>query len=128
MSSIMVFHLFFLSDWFILLLHFQGFPSICWDSGKNKCKYGSLSLLLSSTQFEQYVHQLFPKLEGRRPNFFKLDTNKRATRILIDSPKRIKEMKYFGCIIVTTDEIVHYTSMITKIIWQLNLLTYKLRS
>ena len=59
---------------------------MCWDLPNNKSKHGSLSLLLSENQFDEYLQQIFPKLEGQRPNFFKLDTNRRPMLINISSP------------------------------------------
>ena len=85
---------------------------MCWDLLNAKSKHGSLSLLLSENQFDEYLQQIFPKLEGQRPNFFKLDTNRRPMSIEISSPTCIKNLRYFGTIIVTTMEEIPTLSTI----------------
>ena len=50
---------------------------MCLDLLNAKSKHGSYLLLLSGNQFDEYLPQIFPKLEGQGPNFFKLDTNRR---------------------------------------------------
>ena len=77
---------------------------MCWDLPNDKSKHGSLSLLLSENQFDEHLQQIFPKLEGQRLNFFKLDTNRRPMQINILSPACIKNLRYFGTIIVASME------------------------
>ena len=61
-----------------------------------------MSLYLSSNQFFDYIHEVCPKLRGQRPNFFKLDNNRKAEAISIVSPTCIKNLNYFGVLIITT--------------------------
>ena len=69
-----------------------------------KSKHGSFSLLLSENQFDEYLQEIFPKVKGQWPNFFKLDTYRRPMSINTSSPTCIKNLRYFGTIIVTTME------------------------
>jgi len=64
-----------------------------------------MSLFLSENQFIHYIHEMFPKLEGRVPTFYKLDKNRRPSSINIKSPNCIKELEYSGIIIVATGSL-----------------------
>ena len=63
----------------------------------------SLSLLLSPTQFQQLIMELFPKL---RNNFYlyRLVKAKKLQRLLVESPADLKPHKYSGAIILSNEQ------------------------
>ncbi|XP_066931326.1 mucin-2-like isoform X4 [Clytia hemisphaerica] len=79
-----------------------GFPGVCWNFNKNVYKDSSLSLDLTESQFSDTLQQLFPKLQGQIPNFFKLSTNRQAQHVTVKKPTCLKESGYSGIYLVTT--------------------------
>lgn len=76
---------------------FSGFPSICWDERKQKYKHASTSLKMNGQQFAKHIQDLFPRLEGVYPKFYKLDNNRRIQKDkpeAIESAECIKNLNY----------------------------------
>ena len=62
----------------------------------------SLSLALSAEQFRQHVYELFPKLMGRTLNLYRLNKRKNFEKLEVCTPKKLKEQKYSGFVVVST--------------------------
>ena len=78
-----------------------GSPSECYNRLTKQAKFMSLSLLLSPTQFQQRIMELFPRL---RNNFY-LYRLEKLPRLFVESPADLKPHKYSEVIIVSSEQL-----------------------
>ena len=82
---------------------FLGFPPECYDRLSLQPKFMSLSLHLTEGQFKERIMELFPRLVPERPfSFHKLNKNKKPEIVNVLCPRDIKELRYFGVLIIVS--------------------------
>ena len=81
-----------------------GSPNECYNRLTKQPKFMSLSLLLSPTQFQQRIMELFPRL---RNNFYlyRLEKAKKLPKLLVESLADLKPHKYSEVIIVSSEQL-----------------------
>jgi len=82
----------------VLLLQLSGYPEIDYINGIPRKT--QLCLSYDVNKFHSYMLSLYPKLDGRLYDMYRIDKTRRLIRVEAKSPRQLKDMKYQGSLIV----------------------------
>ena len=60
----------------------------------------ALCLSFSPEKFHNFMIAIYPKLEDRMYDMYRIDKTRRLIRIEVKSPRQLKDMKYQGSVII----------------------------
>ena len=79
-------------------IFFSGYPAQDYINGIPRKT--ALCLSFSQEKFHNFMIAIYPKLEERMYDMYRIDKTRRLIRIEVKSPRELKDMKYQGSVIV----------------------------